>query len=293
MAYWWVNQGQTFKYEYAGKFLWAPIENERQQTMFHWSNLGKVTAGDTIFCYVDGLIRTVATALNNAYISQKPSEFGNLWQGEGWCVDVNFIENIEPLALNHVNDLTAGLWPDKYSPIQPSGRVNQGYFYKIPIEVGVILLNTFKVPSLFKHTQIEDVEESQVTEKDALVKARVGQGKFRKLVIDYWSGECAITKFPNTGLLVASHIKPWAISNNKDRLDPYNGLLLSPNYNALFDRFLISFSSEGKIMKSDLVDWADLKKLDIQKGVVLDRLTPKHHLFLENHQELMKSKKVL
>lgn len=45
-------------------------------------------------------------------------------------------------------------------------------------------------------------------------------------------------------------------------------------------------------MKSDLVDWADLKKLDIQKGVVLDNLTPKHHQFLESHQELMDSKKV-
>ena len=259
--------------------------------MFHWSNLGKVTAGDIIFCYADGLIRTVATALNNAYISQKPTEFSNHWQGEGWCVDVNFLENIEPLALSHVIDLTAGLWPDKYSPIQPSGRVNQGYFYRIPVEVGVILLNTFNVPSLFKHTQIEDLDENQVTEKEALVKARVGQGKFRKLVIDYWGGECAITKFPNTGLLVASHIKPWAISCNNDRLDPYNGLLLSPNYNALFDRFLISFSPEGKIMKSDLVDWADLKKLDIQKGVVLEKLKPKHYQFLESHQELMENKK--
>ena len=130
--------------------------------------------------------------------------------------------------------------------------------------------------------------------ENALPYGRIFEGWAKKIIriVDYWSGECAITKFPNTGLLVASHIKPWAISNNKDRLDPYNGLLLSPNYNALFDRFLISFSPEGKIMKSDLVDWADLKKLDIQKGVVLDNLTPKHHQFLESHQELMEGKKV-
>lgn len=64
------------------------------------------------------------------------------------------------------------------------------------------------------------------TYKDALVKSRIGQGKFREDLIDYWAGKCAVTGLKMVQLLKASHIKPWRISNNYERLDKFNGSAL-------------------------------------------------------------------
>ena len=81
------------------------------------------------------------------------------------------------------------------------------------------------------------------TERDVLAKARIGQGKFRRLVTEAWGlGEsCALTGIAIPELLIASHIKPWRESNNEERLDPANGLLLATHIDKLFDQFLVSF----------------------------------------------------
>ena len=101
-------------------------------------------------------------------------------------------------------------------------------------------------------TEIKAVENDntiKMTEKDSIVKSRIGQGIFRKGLIEYWHG-CAISQCPLTWMLIASHIKPWRDADNQERLDPYNGLLLLPNYDKLFDLGYISSNSKGKIMYS-------------------------------------------
>ena len=84
------------------------------------------------------------------------------------------------------------------------------------------------------------------TTREALVQARVGQGKFRSDVTDLWGkGEvCALTGLDVPELLVASHINPWRDSNDDERLDPCNGLLLATHVDKLFDRYLLSFRGE-------------------------------------------------
>ena len=72
------------------------------------------------------------------------------------------------------------------------------------------------------------------TEKSNLVKSRIGQGIFRQKLASYWNS-CAITGFKDMSLLVASHIKPWRASTNSERLDPFNGFLLTPNLDKAFD----------------------------------------------------------
>lgn len=97
--------------------------------------------------------------------------------------------------------------------------------------------------------QIENSDLSE-TEKDALVKLRVGQGWFRDQLIKRWGG-CAVTDCKDTSLLIASHIKPWRhCTSRAERLSSDNGLLLSPNLDKAFDRGLISFSDNFKILFS-------------------------------------------
>jgi hypothetical protein len=81
------------------------------------------------------------------------------------------------------------------------------------------------------------------TEREVLVNARIGQGRFRSDLVTAWGkGEkCALTEIAIPEMLIASHIKPWRESSNSERLDPMNGLLLAAHVDKLFDRFLLSF----------------------------------------------------
>jgi hypothetical protein len=86
------------------------------------------------------------------------------------------------------------------------------------------------------------------TEKDAIVKIRVGQGYFRDALIERWKG-CAVTQCKDPALLIASHIKPWSkCTTRAERLSPDNGLLLTPNLDKAFDRGFISFDDNMKMI---------------------------------------------
>lgn len=122
------------------------------------------------------------------------------------------------------------------------------------------------------------------TEKDALVKARRGQGKFREAVLSYW-GNCAVSNCSELLLLRASHIKPWKDSTNTERLDRYNGLLLNPNLDAAFDKGLISFADDRKIIVSPVFGAEDRKALGISSTLRLRRISAAHLPYLRHHRE--------
>lgn len=136
-------------------------------------------------------------------------------------------------------------------------------------------------------TEIKAVENDntiKVTEKDSIVKSRIGQGIFRKGLIEYWHG-CAISQCPLTWMLIASHIKPWRDADNQERLDPYNGLLLLPNYDKLFDLGYISFNSKGKIMYSRLLDKFDRETIGLTNNLHLVKLEEQHLKYLKYHND--------
>ena len=91
------------------------------------------------------------------------------------------------------------------------------------------------------------------TERKGLVTTRVGQGAYRRQILQRYDGKCAVTGANSEELLIASHIVPWRDADDSERLDVDNGILLSPNYDALFDRHLISFNDDGQIMLSESV----------------------------------------
>ncbi len=94
-----------------------------------------------------------------------------------------------------------------------------------------------------------ELEELTETERKTVILSRVGQGAFREGLIKYWGG-CSVTNCRFIPLLRASHIKPWRDSSNKERLDVFNGFLLTPHLDAAFDSGYITFDSSGKIIIS-------------------------------------------
>ncbi|MCY1360438.1 HNH endonuclease [compost metagenome] len=117
------------------------------------------------------------------------------------------------------------------------------------------------------------------TEKISLVKSRIGQGAFRQKLVAHWNG-CAVTGFRDVGLLVASHIKPWCVSSNAERLNPFNGLLLTPNLDKAFDAGYITFAPDGNIKISPLL--AEPEKLGINLQMRVS-LSSQHAPFMEFH----------
>lgn len=108
-----------------------------------------------------------------------------------------------------------------------------------------------------------------VTEKERLLQARVGQGEYRKKLLKRWK-TCSVLGCGPQSALIASHIVSWkTCDNNGERLDPDNGLLLSPNLDKLFDRGMISFSACGKLLISKDLDQSDATALGIRPDMQL------------------------
>ena len=95
-----------------------------------------------------------------------------------------------------------------------------------------------------------ETKQLQGEEREALIKVRVNQSAFRKLLMRRYT-HCCLCDVDDESLLVASHIKPWAKSSHEEKVDVNNGLLLCPNHDKLFDRGYISFDNGGHIVISD------------------------------------------
>lgn len=129
----------------------------------------------------------------------------------------------------------------------------------------------------------DQLSELESTDRESVVLARRGQGKFRDDLLEWWHG-CAVTGVEPPDLLRASHIKPWRSSTNEERLNPFNGLLLLPHYDHLFDRGYITFDEGGRMEASPAIVTVPVVRLGIDEDARLRRLSPEHLDFLEYHR---------
>lgn len=126
------------------------------------------------------------------------------------------------------------------------------------------------------------------TERSAIILSRIGQGVFRNSLFEKYNGKCIITGIDHPKLLIASHIKPWAVSSNRERLNVENGLLLSATYDRLFDNGLITFDSSGKIYLSSLIGSANAKRLHLSNEMHFDlRCSGEMKEFLSYHGDVL------
>ncbi len=132
---------------------------------------------------------------------------------------------------------------------------------------------------------ISDSGRSETTRR-ALVEARRGQGKFRQDLEARWGGACAAGGCRVREVLRASHIKPWRASIDSERLDGANGLLLSANFDSLFDRGLVTFGSDGKMIISDRLSKQDAKELGLPRHL-RQQLNAIEKRYLEYHRNFV------
>lgn len=126
----------------------------------------------------------------------------------------------------------------------------------------------------------------RATEAERLVVQRVGQDVFREGLLDFWEGRCAITGLAVPELLRASHIKPWAdCENDHERLDVWNGLLLAPQLDAVFDRGFLTVADDGSVVLADTLSPEARRLLGIDQPLCVRALADGHRKYLLWHRE--------
>jgi putative restriction endonuclease len=301
VAYWWVNHKQTRRHEVRGGYLWSPLTNQNGRRNQTYDNMALASPGDIVFSYANGYIGAVGVVMERASPCPKPTEFGSVgdyWSNEGWLLPVAFRELDRPVHPREHLRLIAPLLPDRWSPIRPDGMGNQGvYLTAISIVLGdqlSALAGTTDYQLTIEDTgptvdQLIDVTSLEVdrtltaTHRAQLVKARVGQGLFRARVLSQ-EPCCRVTGVTDHRLLRASHIKPWSRSNNSERLDANNGLMLSPHIDALFDQHLISFEDSGRLIVRPDLSSEVLSRWSIDRRTDVGAFRLQQQMFLEEHR---------
>jgi putative restriction endonuclease len=308
--YWWVNHNQTFRQEIEGGYLWSPKREANGARSQFYENMRIAAPNDVVLSFAHTQIANVGHVSDFALSAPKPSEFGAIgsnWAIEGWLLPIAWHTLRTPVRPKDIIEQLAPLLPAKYSPIsKQTGNGNQKA-YLAAIDEAVLQLvaresgdDGLLVPQpidtrfadivnsidgiIEKHIQQDDSLSS--TEKEQLVKARRGQGVFRSN-LGQVENACRVTGITNQQLLIASHIKPWrACITAKERLDGYNGLLLTPNVDLLFDRGFISFTDDGQILISPKLSALDLERLGIASNwkATTKRFVPEQCLYLAYHR---------
>lgn len=293
MRYWWANQNQTFNQEIAGGYLWSPKHKANGNRNPYYEFMREVSPGDLILSFADTYIRKIGIARSHCYESPKPPEFGGTgpnWSEIGWKIEVDYLDPVEPFRPSEHMGRLAPLLPERYSPLRPNGHGMQSvYLTEIPLPLMEALAELIgqpvrelmrmerladdglrNAPGLLEweehlETEIETNATLGETERKQLVLARRGQGRFKEnvRVLEF---RCRVTGVTRDEHLRASHIRPWRDSDNNQRLDGENGLLLTPSIDHLFDRGFISFENNGRLIVSPAAHRLSLQRMGVGVG---------------------------
>ena len=119
-------------------------------------------------------------------------------------------------------------------------------------------------------TEIENQNVDKNT-AELLVKARIGQGEYRKNLLAQCPF-CPITNVSDDRILIASHIKPWKDSNSFEKTDPNNGFMFTPTFDRLFDRGFMTFTNEKKVLLSPFLSNMTYKNIGISQNRIITNL---------------------
>ena len=306
--YWWVSQNQTYQHEVPGNFMWSPKTNVNGGIVPSYEFMKEMQIGDIVFSFANTYIKAIGVVTAPAQSSVKP-DFGNAgtnWLNDGWLVDVAFQElgAAEFRPREHMALLTPTL-PDLLSPIRPDGGGNQIYLAKISEEMANVLIALSRgvgdsivvelsqnLDFVSQNNEIAEVDEIIMrtdigpTQKTQMINSRRGQGVFKAQVRQI-ERACRVTKVTNPRHLIASHIKPWKKSNDAEKISGYNGLLLAPHIDHLFDKGFISFKGNGNLILSSHLDNTLLDKWHIDKNINVGSFRNEQQQFLEYHRDIV------
>lgn len=165
------------------------------------------------------------------------------------------------------------------------------YYWKLFVDFDAIWEKK-NGPLVFNYGKKKIVEEitepikSKKEKQSEIYNARVGHGKYRDQLLEQCRF-CPFTMIADERLLIASHIKPWAASNDREKIDPSNGFILSPLYDKLFDRGFITFTEDKHVILSEFISPYTWKQIGLANGTYIKALPmdKKRIEYLKFHQQ--------
>jgi hypothetical protein len=131
VRYWWVNQNQTFKQEFAGGYLWSPKRNKNLARNPFYESMREVAPGDVIFSFAGTWIMALGLARSYCFEAPKPTEFGTTgsnWEDIGWKISVSFTKLVHRIRPREHMDVIRKVLPTRYAPLQMTGNGLQGVY---------------------------------------------------------------------------------------------------------------------------------------------------------------------
>jgi len=316
MRHRWVNQKRTHRQGVPGGFLWSPKRRSDNRMNPFYEFMREVAPGDRVYSYAFGEMRALGVATSFAYEAPKPAEFSEAasrhWDQIGWRVDVLFREIDTPLRPIDRIERLRPLLPEKYSPLRRDGRGQQSMYltrvssaladvlddlignaahvHDVEIDASAVWSNMSEIALWEEHLRrsIEEDRGLGSTDREQLILARRGQGRFRQGVMQI-EDRCRVTRVSRPEHLRASHCKPWRDASNAERLDPFNSLMLTPSVDHLFDRGFISFEGDGRLLVSPRAHGASLRRMgvDTTKAVNVGEFHREQGHYLEYHRDMV------
>ncbi len=293
IRYWWVNYKHATTPGATGEYLHCVERSRNGSRNESYRNLTRVQPDELVFAFIDGAVRAVGIALHAAV--ESPSAPGE------WQLPIRFLQLEVPLnPKTHMPRLKPVL-PRSYSPLRATGVRNPAVYLasvsdpmsailrqlldeqledieaQINAAVGSELADDWIATTIQRRTDIGSADRQQ------LLRARRGQGVFRRN-LEKIENACRVTGLLDRRHVRATHIKPWSACEDREKLDGFNGLLLSPHLAHLFARGYISFADNGELLISRHLNPAVLKSWSVSPSTNVGKFQPQQRLYLEYHR---------
>lgn len=305
--YWWVSQNKTYKEEIAGNFMWSPRLGKGGRSIHSYNLMPQIKMGDLVFSFAGSQIKALGIIHRPAEPSPKPElgPSGAQWDNDGWLVEgISYWELGEKAfkPADHISILRP-LLPEKHSPLRFDGKGNEMYLALLSEALAETLLGLCDghnevqgctstlvlgdLPSIDDEIQaIQNRGDIAPTQKLQLINARRGQGLFRANLCQI-EHQCRVTGLDDSRHLIASHIKPWKSSDDFERTDGHNGLLLAPHIDHLFDKGFISFRDSGQMLVSPKTNPRIFDKWNLPQSINVGSFSMDQKIYLQYHNDVV------
>ncbi|CRK83003.1 HNH endonuclease [Neobacillus massiliamazoniensis] len=205
------------------------------------------------------------------------------------AVDMHFFEVLKPKQYTYQGRVELAGKPYTEKQIDINGKMRNVWIFPLRLIHGDMELIQ-EIENLTGELNADQILDE--TEKERIVKTRIGQSLFKQKLLSQ-SKQCALCGVNDERFLIASHIKPWSISTNEERLDVNNGLLLCPNHDSLFDKGYISFDEKGSLQVGDDLNDTVLIFMNINPNIRLKMNERQKGYIYWHYHNRFKSKKIL
>jgi hypothetical protein len=290
MAYWWLNQNEDEIDFWDDDLIVVPRRDKLGKTAPGFAVAAEMKPGDLGFAFVGGDLEAVFAVVGAG--EEEVIELGADGQRRpARVVPGHVVDLPSPLSFEALSALLRDALPIVDSPLQADNE--RAATRVFPLDEGVArrLINALLMAEPVAGGALGDamVAALGASERDdpaveALTLARLGAGPFGEEVFALWDGACAATGATSRALVQVTPIKPWVLASDEERLDPQNGLPLTPTWHVAFGGGLIAFEDDGRVLLARDLDPEDARKAGIDPAFRLAVKGDRQAAYLAAHR---------